>query len=58
MMMLAVPGDTQLLQAVGEVAILHGHLDYILRVTIKTVADVSLQQALDATARAGSAANN
>lgn len=50
-----VPEDRELLAAFGEVALRHEHLNYILRMTIKTLARLSVNDALDATARDGSA---
>ena len=44
-----VPTDEKLLAAFGRVAICHGHLEYSLRMTIKTLADLNIFEALDAT---------
>ncbi|HEY8947315.1 MAG TPA: hypothetical protein VIM56_00370 [Rhizomicrobium sp.] len=44
-----LPSDQALLAAVGTVAIAHGHLEYILRMTVKTLAGLSILEALDAT---------
>ena len=55
MMTFHIPADPRVLTAVGEVAIRHGQLDHILRMTIKTLAGLTPQQALDATASHGSA---
>jgi hypothetical protein len=41
--------DPEQLQAWGEVMLRHSHLDYILRMTIKTLAGVQVNEALDAT---------
>ncbi|MGH7485498.1 MAG: hypothetical protein ACREMY_07825 [bacterium] len=49
-----VPDDPTLLAAPGRVALRHAHLDHILRMTIKTLGNVSVQEALDATAFEGS----
>jgi hypothetical protein len=49
-----VPGDQELLAAFGEVALRHEHLNHILRMTIKTLSQVSVQEALDATVYTGS----
>lgn len=51
---LAVPTDEKLLAAIGKIAICHGHLDHILRMTLKTLSGVTVQEALDATVRQGS----
>ena len=52
--MLHVPNDKELLAAFGEMALFHEHLNYILRMTIKTLAQLTLQKALDATVNEGS----
>lgn len=49
-----VPDDTELLAAFGEVALRHEHLNHILRMTIKTLARLSIDDALDATTYDGS----
>ena len=49
-----IPGDEAVLAAVGKIALRHGQLDYILRMTVKTVAGLSLKDGIDATARLGS----
>jgi len=46
--------DDPLLVEVGRISILHGHLDYVLRMTVKTLTDTTIRQALAATARASS----
>jgi hypothetical protein len=51
-----VPDDPEWLQAYGTVSVRHAHLDYILRMMVKTLADVEISEALDATRREGSAA--
>lgn len=55
MMMFHIPTDREILATVGTIALRHSHLDHILRMTVKTLAGVSIQQALDATAFEGSA---
>ena len=42
-----VPDNTELLAAFGEVALRHEHLNHILRMTIKTLARLSIDEALD-----------
>jgi len=54
MITLHVPEDNALLAAFGEVALRHEHLNYILRMTIKTLARLSVDEALDATVYDGS----
>jgi len=54
MIMFHVPGDRELLAAFGEMALRHEHLNYILRMTIKTLAGLTPQEALDATINDGS----
>jgi hypothetical protein len=49
-----VPDDKTLLAGFGEVALRHEHLSHILRMTIKTLARLRPQEALDATAYDGS----
>ena len=49
-----VPDDATLLAAFGEVALRHEHLNHILRMTIKTLARLRPDEALDATAYDGS----
>jgi hypothetical protein len=46
--------DTDLLAALGEISIRHGHLDHLLRMIIKRFTDVTAQEAMDATAKANS----
>jgi len=50
MIMFHVPSDPALLAAFGEVALRHEHLSHILRMTIKTLAGLGVDEALDATA--------
>jgi len=54
-MMFHIPSDKDLLAAVGEVALRHEHLNHILRMTIKTLARLEVDEAMDATAYEGSA---
>jgi len=54
MITLHLPPDRELLAAFGEVALRHEHLNHILRMTIKTLADLRPDEALDATAYDGS----
>src|SRR5262245_51305436 len=51
-----IPDDECLLSALGELTIRHGQLDYTLRMTIKTIAGLSIEESLDATSRVGAAA--
>jgi len=44
-----VPDDPELLQALGRVTIRHGHLDYVLRMTIKTLTGMSVNEAIEDT---------
>lgn len=50
MMTLYVPEDKAMLAAYGELTILHEHLILALRMTIKTLANLGVKEALDATA--------
>ena len=54
MIMFHVPDDKELLAAFGDMALRHEHLNYILRMTIKTLAQLTPQEALNATANDGS----
>lgn len=56
MMTFHVPPDRELLAAFGELSLRHEHLTHILRMTIKTVANLEVSEALDATAYEGAAA--
>lgn len=46
---LSIPRHTDLVEAVGRLAIAHTHLELILRYTVKTIAGLSVKEALDAT---------
>jgi hypothetical protein len=48
---LRLPDDLELLAAVGRVALRHGHLELILRRTVKTLTEVSVEEGDAATAR-------
>ena len=50
MVSLAIPTDVELLQAAGRVALAHGQLEQILRMTVKSLSGLSIQEAMDATA--------
>lgn len=50
MMRFHVPDDKDLLAAFGELTLRHEHLTHILRMTIKTLAELEITEALDATA--------
>ena len=54
MITLDIPTDSALLAAVGKVALRHGQLDYVLRMTVKSILKLSIRDALDATDRQGS----
>jgi hypothetical protein len=41
--------DPAFLQAIGEVSICHGQLDHMLKMTIKTLTEVTVEEALEAT---------
>jgi hypothetical protein len=49
MISLELPKYPKLLQAIGRVALAHGQLEHILRMTIKALSGLSVQKALDAT---------
>lgn len=44
-----LPTDDAVLKAVGQVAIAHGHLEYVIRMTIRSLIGMTVTQALDAT---------
>ena len=49
MQKLEIPQHQGLLEALGRLAIAHTHLELILRYCVKTIAEQSIQEALDAT---------
>lgn len=51
-----IPDDPEFLQAVAKVTITHAHLDYALRMCIKSLANLAIEEALDATNYEGSRA--
>ena len=54
MIVFDIPKDPDFLQAFAHVSLTHAHLDYSLRMCVKTLADVSVHEALEATEYAGS----
>lgn len=54
MIMFHVPDEQELLAAFGEVTIRHEHLNHILRMTIKSIANLNPSEAMDATKFDGS----
>jgi hypothetical protein len=52
--MFQIPEDQELLSAFGKVALRHEQLNHILRMTIKTLAQLTHHEALDATNKDGS----
>lgn len=48
MVTFGVPDDPKFLAALGTVTVLHAHLEHMLKMTIKTLAGVSFQEAMDA----------
>jgi hypothetical protein len=55
MMVLDIPDDPELLREFGTVAIRHAQLDRMLQMMIKTLTGVTVDEAIKATAREGSA---
>jgi hypothetical protein len=53
MIMMGMPDDTSVLAAIGKIAIRHGQLEHSLKMAVKTFSDVSIEEAIDATARQG-----
>lgn len=49
MVSLEIPTDAELLQAAGRVALAHGQIEHTLRMTVKSLSGLSVQEALDAT---------
>lgn len=49
MLQFYVPDDKELLAALGEVTLRHEHLSHILKMTIKSIAGLTVVEALDAT---------
>jgi hypothetical protein len=50
-----IPVDNrELLAALGEISLRHGHIDHVMKLLIKTFSDVTIQEAMDATARESS----
>ena len=49
MLMFYVPDDKELLAALGEVTLRHEHLNHILKMTIKSIAGLTVAEAMDAT---------
>jgi hypothetical protein len=49
-----IPQDKDLLAAFGECALRHEHMNYILKMTIKSLADITIEEALAATKYEGS----
>jgi hypothetical protein len=50
MVSLEIPTDLKLLQAAGRVALAHGQMEHTLRMSVKILAGLSVQKALDVTA--------
>ena len=46
---LALPNDPELLKAAGAVGLAHGQLELMLRMTVKSLSGLTIEQALDAT---------
>lgn len=55
MMKFHVPDDPALLAVLGTISLCHSHLDHVLRMMIKTLTEVTVEEALDATVFEGSA---
>ena len=54
MITLDIPTEPSLLAAVGKIALRHGQLDYVLRMTVKSILKIPVREALDATDRQSS----
>jgi len=46
---LDIPEDKNVLAALGRIAVRHGQLDHLFRLTVKTILNISITEALDAT---------
>ena len=46
-----LPDDQQVLAAIGKIALRHGQLDYVLKMAVRSLTGVSIDEALDATER-------
>jgi hypothetical protein len=54
MITFTLPSDPVLLAAIGKIAVRHGQLDYVLRMTVKSIEGLGILDALDATERQSS----
>jgi hypothetical protein len=54
MITMGLPQDPQVLAAIGKIALRHGQLDYSMKMTIKTLADLPIAEAIDGTQKQGS----
>ena len=54
MILMHLSADEGLLAAIGKISIRHGQLDYSLKMTVRTLANLTIEEALDATDRQGS----
>jgi hypothetical protein len=52
--LMGLPEDQNILAAIGKIALRHGQLDYHLHMTVRTLAGITINEAIDATARQGS----
>ena len=50
----ALPDDAETLKLVGKISIAHSQLDYVLRLTVKVILGIPLQEARNATKRQAS----
>jgi hypothetical protein len=54
MIYMGVPEDKRVLEAIGKIAIRHGQLDYSMKMAIRTLSGVAIDEAIDATERQSS----
>jgi hypothetical protein len=54
MIYMGLPDDPQVLAAIGRIAIRHGQLYYHLKMTVRSLSGVTIDEAIDATERQGS----
>jgi hypothetical protein len=49
-----LPDDHQVLAGIGKIALRHGQLDYGLKMAVRSLAGITIREAIDATARQSS----
>ena len=54
MIYMGLPDDKRILEAIGKIAIRHGQLDYSMKMAVRTLSRVTIDEAIDATERQSS----